>query len=84
MQIVATIAGIGSLICWIMTLIQLFKKESVIMGILGIFCGIYAFIWGWIKVKETNQKTIMLVWTVCFILYAVAAGLSVQEAMGDM
>jgi len=81
MQIIALVAGLGSIVCWIITLIQLFKKESVIMGILGIICGIYAFIWGWLKVKETNQKTIMLVWTVCIIVGVITNVMTMQDAM---
>ncbi len=82
MEIVGMIAGFGSLVCWIMTLVQMFKKGGALQGILGIItCGIWAFIWGWLNVKKTDQKTVMMAWTVCFILsvignYAALQGLA--------
>ncbi len=59
--------GLVSLVCWIMVLIPLFKNEGVLMGILGIICGLYAFIWGWMKAKQHHLQTVMLVWTVAFL-----------------
>ena len=71
------VIGIVSLICWIKVLIALFKKEGVGLGILGIICGIFAFIWGWVKNKETGLKTTMIWWTICLVasiaLWLVAA-----------
>lgn len=71
------IIGIISLVCWIKVLIALFKKEGVGLGILGIICGIFAFIWGWVKNKETGLKTTMVWWTICLVasivLWLVAA-----------
>ena len=60
--------GIGSLVCLVMVLIPLFKKEGAGLGILGIFCAIYTYIWGWINVKQFNLKNIMFAWTACIIL----------------
>ena len=60
--------GIGSLTCWIMTLIQMFKNEKPLIGILGIFCGLWAFIWGWMNVGKPGMKIVMPIWSVCFAL----------------
>lgn len=65
--ILGILFGIGSLICWIMVLIPLFKEKGPLHGILGILCGLYPFIWGWIHATRLNIKTIMLVWTICFV-----------------
>jgi hypothetical protein len=59
--------GLVSLVCWIMVLIQMFKVQGALHGILGIICGLYAFIWGWMKATELNLKNVMLVWTGCFV-----------------
>jgi len=59
--------GLGSLICWIMVLIKMFKEAGPLHGILGIICGLYAFIWGWMKATELNLKNVMLAWTGCFL-----------------
>lgn len=65
---ITSLAGIGSLVCLIMVLIPLFKKEGPGLGVLGIFCGIYSYIWGWMNVKTSNLKKIMLAWTACIVL----------------
>jgi hypothetical protein len=54
-------------VCWIKVLIALFKKEGAGLGILGILCNIYAFIWGWIKSTELGLKKTMLVWTLSIV-----------------
>jgi len=90
--ILAVVGGIGSLVCLILVLIQLFKKEGVGLGILGIFCSIYTYIWGWLKSKELGLKNIMLGWTAAIILTivgqvilgaGVATSPEVQQAIED-
>jgi len=72
MDIIITILlvalGLVSLVCWIMVLIQMFKTQGALHGILGIICALYAFIWGWMKATELNLKNIMLVWTGCIVI----------------
>ena len=34
----------------IVVLVQLFKKEGVWKGILGLICMLYTYIWGWMHV----------------------------------
>ena len=54
------------------------------MGILGIFCGIWVYIWGWIKHKQLRLARIMLLWTITILLPPlVAFGLPFFVA-GDM
>ena len=90
--ILAVIGGVGSLICAIMVLVQLFKKEGTGMGILGIFCTIYTYIWGWIKSKELGLTKLMLGWTAGIILLIIGQALlgvgiatspEVQKAIQD-
>ena len=68
MQILAYLIGIGALICFILVLIKLFKKEGVGLGILGIVCALYTFIWGWINHKKQKITNVMLIWTVLTII----------------
>ena len=68
MEILAYLVGIGSLVCFILVLIKLFKKEGVGLGILGIICGLYTFIWGWINHKKQKITNIMLIWTILIIV----------------
>ena len=66
--ILGMVAGLGTIVCWIIILIEMFKRDSVISGIIGIICGLWAFIWGWQKVNEHGKKQIMQVWTACIIV----------------
>jgi hypothetical protein len=68
MEILAYLVGIGSLICFILVLIKLFKKEGVGLGILGIICALYTFIWGWINHKKQKITNIMLIWSALVII----------------
>ena len=60
------IAGGVSVVCWIIVLIRMFK-ESALKGIIGLICGIYAFIWGWMN-SGSGLKNVMLVWTLAIVL----------------
>jgi hypothetical protein len=68
MQIIAYLVGIGALVCFILVLIKLFKKAGVGLGILGIICALYTFIWGWINHKKEKITNIMLIWTILTII----------------
>ena len=60
------IAAGASVICWIFVLVQMFK-QSALKGILGLICGLYAFIWGWMN-SSLGLKNIMLIWTAAIVL----------------
>jgi len=62
------IFGIGWLICFILVVIKLFKKEGVGLGILGVICALYTFIWGWINHKKQDITTIMIIWSVLIVI----------------
>ena len=85
MGVVALVCIVGSLICWIMVLVKMFKA-SVGMGILGLLCGIVAFIWGWVKAGELGLKKVMLWWTIFIgvniLANALGAGAMFKELMG--
>jgi len=89
MGVVMMVCGLGSLICFVMVLIKMFKA-NVGMGILGLVtCGIAAFIWGWVKAGELGLKKVMLWWTVFIgvniVANALGAGAMIKkftEGMG--
>ena len=66
--ILGVILWIGCLICFIMVLIKLFQENGVLHGILGLICGLYTFIWGWINANRLGIKNIMIIWTLLIIL----------------
>jgi hypothetical protein len=60
------VTGLGMLICWIIVLIHMFKA-SVLHGILGLICGLWAFIWGWMHAAG-SLRNVMLIWTILLLL----------------
>lgn len=68
MQILAMLLSLACLVCFIIVLIKLFQTEGALKGILGLICGLYTFIWGWMNATKLNIKTIMLAWTALIIL----------------
>lgn len=77
------IIAIISLVCWIKVLIALFKKEGAGLGILGILCNIYAFIWGWMKSTELGLKKTMVWWTIS-IIGAIVVGIVASIGMAGV
>lgn len=77
------VCGIGSLVCWIMVLVNIFR-DNIGLGILGLICGLFAFIYGWVKVQEYGIKKVMIWWTIFFVgaivLQVIAAGVGVGMA----
>ena len=78
-SLLALVVWVANIVLFVMVLIKLFKKEGVLLGILGIICGIYTFIWGWMN-SGLVGKNIMIAWTVCILLgillNGTAAGMS--------
>jgi tetratricopeptide (TPR) repeat protein len=66
---------ITSLVLFIIVLIKLFKKEGILKGILGFFCGIYTFIWGWLKHKELALTKTMTLWSILLVASMVLPGI---------
>ena len=66
-SILALIAGLVSLGCFIMVVIKLFQEKGVLHGILGIICSLYTFIWGWMNVDRLNIRNIMIIWSACIV-----------------
>ncbi|MGI9069151.1 MAG: hypothetical protein ACR2HX_22455 [Pyrinomonadaceae bacterium] len=79
--ILGMIAGLGSIICFIIVLIKQFQSGGVVHGIIGIItCGIWTLIWGWMNAGKLNIKNIMMIWTIlyigCIILTVMGGGFS--------
>lgn len=73
--ILALLALIGSVICWILVLIKIFQNDGALKGVLGLICSLFAFIWGWMNAGRLGIKNIMMAWTVLIILYAILAAM---------
>jgi tetratricopeptide (TPR) repeat protein len=68
MGIVLVIINILSLVFFFMVLVKLFKNEGALKGILGFFCSIYTFIWGWLKHKQLGMTKIMAAWSILTVV----------------
>jgi uncharacterized membrane protein HdeD (DUF308 family) len=70
MQYLAYLFGVVSLVCWIMTLVKMFtdkEKGGVLHGVIGIICGLWAFIWGWMNAARHSHQKVMLIWTIAIV-----------------
>ncbi len=87
MSIVLLLLLLGSIVCWIMVLIRMFKDAGAVHGIIGILCSLYAFIWGWMNAGKLGIRNLMLAWTLILILYiilaAVFGGFNYSYGVGD-
>jgi len=71
---VAIICWLVSVVCWIMVLVKIFQSGSVGLGILGIICGLFAFIYGWMKADEYGIRNVMLTWSIAIAVDVVVQG----------
>ena len=63
--ILIPILSLIGFIVFIIVLIKQFKHGGVLQGIIGLItCGLWTFIWGWIKHKRLEMTKIMVLWTI--------------------
>jgi len=68
MSIALVIINILCLIFFFVILVKLFKNEGALKGIIGFFCSIYTFIWGWMKHKQLGMTKIMTTWSILTVV----------------
>jgi hypothetical protein len=62
-------------ICQIMVLVKLFQTEGVGKGILGLICGLYLLIWGFMNAGKLDLMKFMVGWLVGGILGGILLGI---------
>jgi len=68
-EVLQVLAGIGSLVCFILVIVRMFQEGETVMAVVClvlILCcigGLVAFISGWINSRKWGISNIMLVWT---------------------
>jgi hypothetical protein len=81
-SIVVLLAGLASLICFILLLVQMFKHGSTGMGvacILFLCCGLgqlIALIYGWVKVGDWKITKLMTMYTIAFAIMVIGIGVN--------
>ncbi|MGD9193529.1 MAG: tetratricopeptide repeat protein [Desulfobacterales bacterium] len=85
------IAQILCFVLFIYVLIKMFKNEGALKGILGFFCGIYTFVWGWMKHKELALTKAMAVWSILTVatfalvpMMGVSSALEIQSYVNNL
>lgn len=75
LQVIGGLCGLASLVCYILVVVQMFKRGQTGIGIASLVlllaCGIgglVAFVYGWIKAKEWDIQNVMLIWTGCIVV----------------
>lgn len=83
--ILMPILSLIGLIVFIIVLIKQFKHGGALQGIIGIItCGLWTFIWGWIKHKSLAMTKIMILWTVLQLTPLVLMGVFGAALLGQM
>lgn len=68
LPILSLLCTVGSIACLIIMVIPLFQEKGALHGILGIICGLYTFIWGWMNATRLGKKQIMMIWTAIIVV----------------
>jgi uncharacterized membrane protein len=75
-SILSGLSFLAGTVMFVMVLIKLFQNEGTGKGILGLICGLYTFVWGWMKHKELNITKIMIAWTALYIVGGIFSSLA--------
>jgi hypothetical protein len=73
MGILVWLVLLAAFVVQILVVVKMFQNQGALHGILGLICGLYAFIWGWMNSGKLGIKNLMIIWTVLIILYAILA-----------
>jgi len=60
--LLALAAYVGAFVCYVIVLFKLFQTEGPLYGILGLICGVYTLIWGWMSPEKVGIKNIIGIW----------------------
>ena len=68
MQYLIWLLAVVAFVVQILVVVKMFQNAGVVHGILGIICGLYAYIWGWMNSGKLNIRNLMIIWTVLIII----------------
>jgi hypothetical protein len=72
--LVQGLAGLAAIICCIIVAVKMIQSGSMVLGIVTIitcFCligHIIALVWGWGRAEQGNFKSLMIAYTVIFLI----------------
>ena len=73
MGILVWLVLLAAVVVQILVVVKMFQNAGVLHGILGLICGLYAYIWGWLNSGKLGIRNLMIIWTVLIILYFILA-----------
>ena len=83
--ILLPILSLIGFIVFIIVLIKQFQNGGALQGILGIItCGLWTFIWGWIKHRSLAMTKLMIIWTILQVTPIVLLGVFGAAMVGQM
>jgi hypothetical protein len=68
MQYLIWLLAVAAFVVQILVVVKMFQNAGALHGILGIICGLYAYIWGWLNAGKLNIRNLMFIWTALIIL----------------
>ena len=68
MQYLIWLLAVVAFVIQILVVVKMFQNAGVVHGILGIICGLYAYIWGWMNSSKYGIRNLMIIWTVLIIV----------------
>lgn len=84
MSILVWLVLLAAFVVQILVVVKMFQNAGALHGILGLICGLYAYIWGWMNSGKLGLRNLMIIWTVLIILYAVLFGTIGVPQMGPV
>jgi len=75
MGILVWLVLLAAIVCQILVVVKMFQNAGALHGILGLLCGLYALVWGWMNADKYGIKNLMLAWTGLLILYVILAAI---------
>jgi hypothetical protein len=73
MGILVWLVLLAVVVVQILVVVKMFQNAGALHGILGLICGLYAYIWGWMNANKLGIRNLMIIWTVLIILYFILA-----------
>ena len=68
MQYLIWLLALVAFVVQILVVVKMFQNAGAVHGILGLICGLYAYIWGWMNSGKLNIRNLMIIWTALIIL----------------
>lgn len=64
---ISLIVGLGSLVCWIYTVVVAFQNENPTVGVLCL-CPLIGLIMGFVHMKDWGHDKVMIIWSIFVVM----------------